>query len=129
MLTIQATCPMCDAQVVLQSTHVTLHLVAEDTGHRYGFSCPDCDIFIVRPAGPNVVDALLASDVTLSTGAIAPWEQLALAPSMLLVESLPHPEGIACPHAAPLDEADFEMFQILLEDDALIGSWLDEARA
>ncbi len=129
MLTIQATCPMCDDQVVLQPTNVTLHLVAEDTGNRYGFSCPDCDVFIVRPAGKHVVDALLAGDVILATGEIAPWEDIDLAPELLLVESLPHPEGIPCVHAAPLDEADFEMFQILLDDDAYITAWIAEATA
>jgi hypothetical protein len=129
MLTIQATCPMCDDQVVLQPVSVTLHLAAADSGNRYGFSCPDCDVFIVRPAGPTVVHALLAGDVTLATGEMAPWEQLDLAPALLLVESLPDPQGISCLHAEPLDEADFEMLQILLEDDELIADWLDEAHA
>lgn len=77
MRTIRATCPLCTGQVDLRPAQITLHIAeVPNTGeNRYGFECPRCQVFVVKPAGANAVELLLEGGVELSTAATAPWER------------------------------------------------------
>lgn len=77
MRTIRATCPLCTDEVDLTPQQVTLHLLDPEsqTGNRYGFKCPRCEVFVVKPAGRSAVELLLEGGVELSTDRVAPWER------------------------------------------------------
>lgn len=79
MKTIRATCPMCTDEVDLRPHEITLHLVdplrSEVTGNRYGFRCPSCEVFVVKPAGEHAIELLIEGGVELSTAPSAPWER------------------------------------------------------
>lgn len=78
--TIRATCPMCTDEVDLRPHEITLHLVDplradRSDGNRYGFRCPSCEVFVVKPAGEHAIELLIEGGVELSTDPRAPWEQ------------------------------------------------------
>lgn len=80
MKTIRATCPMCTEEVDLRPHEITLHLVdplraGHGDSNRYGFRCPACDVFVVKPAGEHAIELLIEGGVELSTEPRAPWEQ------------------------------------------------------
>lgn len=77
MKTIRALCPLCSDEVDLKPEDVTLHLAHPASGQRrsrYGFECPQCQVFVIKPAGDQAVDLLIEGGVELSTSAVAPWE-------------------------------------------------------
>lgn len=77
MRTIRAVCPLCTGEIDLRPAEITLHVVEIPTGppNRYGFECPDCQVFVVKPAGPAAVELLLEGGVVVATGDLAPWER------------------------------------------------------
>lgn len=95
MRTIRATCPLCTDEVDLRPGQITLHLVGSTStdGNRYGFECPRCEVFVVKPAGANAVELLLEGGVELSTSRTAPWERAPV-----------HPEGPPPGPAFTLDD-------------------------
>lgn len=116
MKTIRAICPLCTDEVDLRPADVTLHLVGGEAGHhegsRYGFECPQCEVFVIKPAGEHAVELLIEGGVELSTDHVAPWE----APP-------PHPESVRPgPKLTPDDLLDFHF---LLEQD----DWMSELYA
>lgn len=114
MKTIRATCPMCTDEVDLRPHEITLHLTdplgsQASEGNRYGFRCPACEVFVVKPAGEHAIELLIEGGVELSTSPRAPWEQ---GPS--------HPEA---PDAGPkLTHDDLLDLHLKLRDD----DWFDE---
>ena len=117
MRTIRATCPLCTDEVDLKPDQITLHLLepGSPTGNRYGFECPRCEVFVVKPAGLNAVELLLEGGVELSTAAVAPWEAR---PS--------HPED---PPAGPaLTHDDLIDLHLLLQTDDWFASLLEHVR-
>lgn len=113
MRTIRATCPLCTDEVELRPAQITLHLADGDAPgrSRYGFECPHCRIFVVKPAGTNAVELLLEGGVELSTAVMAPWES----PST-------HPEDP--PGGAPFTRDDLLEFHRLLDS----PDWFSELR-
>lgn len=117
MKTIRATCPLCSDEVDLQPTEITLHLVdpiihPQADSSRYGFECPRCEVFVVKPAGQHAVELLIEGGVQLSTEPVAPWEA---APT--------HPED---PPAGPeLTHDDLLDLHLLLQR----PDWFDRLRA
>jgi hypothetical protein len=83
--TIRATCPMCTDEVDLRPQEITLHLVdplralATD-GNRYGFRCPSCEVFVVKPAGEHAIELLIEGGVELSTALDPPWDDAPVHP-------------------------------------------------
>ncbi|MBW3618950.1 MAG: hypothetical protein KY461_01785 [Actinobacteria bacterium] len=114
MKTIRATCPMCTDEVDLQPQEITLHLVdplrsVDGDRNRYGFRCPTCEVFVVKPAGEHAIELLIEGGVELSTAEHPPWE-----------EGPAHPED---PPAGPPFTADDVLdLHLKLQDPA----WLDE---
>lgn len=110
MKTIRATCPLCSDEVDLRPHEITLHLVdpvlAPDAdGSRYGFECPQCEVFVVKPAGQHAVELLIEGGVELCTDPVAPWDrQLAT----------PHPESP--PEGPPLTYDDLLDLHLALRD-------------
>ncbi len=117
MKTIRATCPMCTDEVDLRPHEITLHLVdpirsdAVD-GNRYGFQCPSCEVFVVKPAGEHAVELLLEGGVELSTDTHAPWER-----------GPRHPEDPAGGPAFTADDL-LDLHQKLASDD-----WFEELQS
>lgn len=111
MRTIRAVCPLCSDEVDLQPGQITLHVARIETGApRYGFECPQCAVFVVKPAGTTAVELLLEGGVELSTSPVPPWEDVAPG----------HPESP--PAGSPLTPRDLLRFDQLLERD----DWFDE---
>ena len=117
MRTIRATCPLCTDEVDLTPEEITLHLIepGSPSGNRYGFQCPQCEVFVVKPAGLNAVELLLEGGVELSTAPVAPWE------------SRPrHPED---PPAGPeLTNDDLIDLHLLLQTDDWFDQLLEHVR-
>lgn len=118
MKTIRAICPLCTDEVDLSPQDVTLHVVTDEVaphghdGSRYGFECPHCEVFVIKPAGQQAVELLLEGGVELSTGDVAPWEA-----------QPPHPEqAVAGPS---LDHDDLLDFHLLLQQD----DWFEDVVA
>lgn len=111
MRTIRAVCPLCSDEVDLRPAQITLHVARIETGApRYGFECPQCAVFVVKPAGTTAVELLLEGGVELSTAPRAPWDH-----------TVPgHPESP--PAGAPFTPRDLLRFDQLLERD----DWFDE---
>ncbi len=66
MPTIRATCGDC-GDVELTTADVTVRVCLEDNSGSYLFRCPACNMAVVKPAEPRIVDLLVASGVELST--------------------------------------------------------------
>jgi hypothetical protein len=114
MRTIRATCPLCTDEVDLRPGQITLHLVDQQSdasyhGSRYGFECPTCEVFVVKPAGANAVELLLEGGVSLSTDTVAPWEK-----------AKAHPENP--PAGAPFTADDVLDLHLLLQSE----HWFDD---
>lgn len=112
MRTIRAVCPFCTDEVDLRPRQITLHVAQIPTGapNRYGFQCPQCDVFVVKHAGATAVELLLEGGVELSTGTVAPWER----------PTARHPED---PPAGPaFTREDLLRLHDLLEQD----DWFDQ---
>ena len=80
MTTIRATCPQCTDEVDLRPHEITLHIVdpiltPAVEGGRYGFECPSCTRFVVRPAGEHAIALLVEGGVEICTDPVAPWDQ------------------------------------------------------
>ena len=109
MTRIRATCPRCTDEVDLRPHEVTLHIVdpvltpGEHHGS-YGFDCPSCDNFVVRPAGEHAISLLIEGGVEICTDALPPWEQRT-AP--------PHPESP--PGGPPLTHDDLLDLHLALQ--------------
>lgn len=108
MRQIRAVCPLCTDEVDLRPAAITLHVSSDASGgpHRYGFECPHCEVFVVKPAGSTAIRLLLEGGVELSTTDVAPWER---APSG-------HPEDP--PGGAPFTPDDvLQLHELLASDD------------
>lgn len=101
MPTIRATCGDC-GDVELTTADVTVRVCLEDNSGSYLFRCPTCQMTVVKPAEPRIVDLLVASGVELST-----WQ---------LPAELYEPRA-----GAPLTHDDLLDFHHLLDDEA----WFD----
>jgi hypothetical protein len=66
MPTIRATCSDC-GDVELTTADVRVRVCIEDNSGSYLFRCPACQMAVVKPAEPRIVDLLVASGVELST--------------------------------------------------------------
>ena len=66
MPTIRATCSDC-GDVELTTADVRVRVCIEDNSGSYLFRCPTCQMAVVKPAEPRIVDLLVASGVELST--------------------------------------------------------------
>jgi hypothetical protein len=122
MRTIRATCPLCSDQVDLQPSEVTLHLVEplSQTRNRYGFRCPSCEVFVVKPAGTIAVELLLEGGVEVDSDEIAPWER---EQATATLEGPAHPEDPPTgPAFTPDDILDLHA---LLERDDWFAQLLD----
>lgn len=126
MSTIRVTCLLCDHPVDVAVSHVVLHLEGTTASavNRYGFSCPTCNVYVVRRASDAIVTALLSTDVQVSTGALPPWES-GERPGIVLVDAGSNVEQLARPDAPPITEADVLLFRKALEDDGIMAAWLN----
>jgi len=106
--TIRATCGQC-GDVELTTADVRVRVCIEDNQGSYLFRCPACQMAVVKPAEPRIVDLLVASGVELST-----WTM----PAELREE---RPTGPAITHDDLLD------FHLLLEADG--DPWFAEVEA
>lgn len=105
MPNVRVTCLLCDHTIEVAAADVVLHLGApgQTPLDRYGFTCTQCDAFVVRRASRRVVEALVGTwEVQIATGAVPPWEQ----------------------SAPPIDEADVLLFRAALADDAVLAAWV-----
>jgi predicted RNA-binding Zn-ribbon protein involved in translation (DUF1610 family) len=62
MTTIKATCPDC-GEVDLTADDILLRIGSMREKNTYGFSCPDCDRFVEKPADDRIVRLLLSGGV------------------------------------------------------------------
>jgi hypothetical protein len=62
MTTIKATCPGC-GEVDLTADDILLRIGATRGVNTYGFSCPNCGIFVEKPADERVIRLLLSGGV------------------------------------------------------------------
>lgn len=68
MATIRAVCTDCGDEVDLQPRQITL-VVAEDVATEapsagsYGFTCPECERYVVKPADERAIGLLMAGGV------------------------------------------------------------------
>jgi hypothetical protein len=53
--------------VELTTADVRVRICMEDSQGEYHFRCPTCQMSVVKPAEPRIVDLLVASGVELST--------------------------------------------------------------
>ena len=102
MPTIRATCADC-GDVELTTSDVRVRVCMEDNSGSYLFRCPACNMAVVKPAEPRIVDLLVASGVELST-----WQ---------LPDELYEPRV-----GAPLNHDDLLDFHHLLDSD----DWFDQ---
>jgi hypothetical protein len=122
MRTIRATCPLCSDQVDLQPDEVTLHLVdaASQTRNRYGFRCPSCEVFVVKPAGTVAVELLLEGGVLVTEAEVAPWETELVGGELAVPAAPPHPEDPPTGPAFTPDDV-LDLHALLQRDD-----WFDQ---
>ncbi|MDX1619432.1 MAG: hypothetical protein R3320_00475 [Nitriliruptorales bacterium] len=109
MKTIRATCPLCTQEVDLRPHEITLHIVDAahapiTDGSRYGFACPHCEVFVVKPAGQHAIELLIEGGVELCTEPVAPWEH---------TSHTPHPESP--PDGPPLTHDDLLDLHLALQ--------------
>ncbi|HEX2382326.1 MAG TPA: hypothetical protein VHI95_06795 [Acidimicrobiales bacterium] len=62
MATIRATCGDC-GDVELTTADVRVRVCVDDNAGSYHFRCPSCQMAVVKPAEPRIVDLLAASGV------------------------------------------------------------------
>jgi hypothetical protein len=62
MATIRATCSDC-GDVELTTADVRVRVCLDDNSGSYQFRCPFCEMSVVKPAEPRIVDLLAASGV------------------------------------------------------------------
>jgi hypothetical protein len=102
MATIRATCAEC-GDVELTTADVRVRVCLEDNAGTYNFRCPHCQMAVVKPAEPRIVDLLAASGVEVSM-----WRL---------------PAELYEAHSGPrIDHDDLLDFHELIESDA----WFDE---
>ena len=65
MATIRATCSDC-GDVELTTADVRVRVCLDDNAGSYHFRCPLCQMAVVKPAEPRIVDLLAASGVEVS---------------------------------------------------------------
>ena len=65
MATIRATCGDC-GDVELTTADVRVRVCLDDNAGSYHFRCPQCQMAVVKPAEPRIVDLLAASGVEVS---------------------------------------------------------------
>jgi hypothetical protein len=66
MATIRATCHHC-GDVEMTTADVWVRICADDNAGTYSFRCPLCEVVVIKPAEPHIVDLLVASGVAWST--------------------------------------------------------------
>ena len=62
MTTIKANCPKC-GEIDLTADDILLRIGSVKTSNTYGFSCPDCNEFVEKPADERIVRLLLSGGV------------------------------------------------------------------
>lgn len=65
MATIRATCGDC-GDVELTTADVRVRVCLDDNAGSYHFRCPQCEMAVVKPAEPRIVDLLAGSGVEVS---------------------------------------------------------------
>jgi hypothetical protein len=105
MATIRATCGDC-GDVELATADVRVRVCLDDNAGSYHFRCPQCEMAVVKPAEPRIVDLLAASGVEVSM-----WRL---------------PAELREPRFGPrIEHDDLLDFHVLLESDG----WFDELMA
>jgi hypothetical protein len=105
MATIRATCGDC-GDVELTTADVRVRVCLDDNAGSYHFRCPHCEMAVVKPAEPRIVDLLAASGVEVSM-----WRL---------------PAELREPRFGPrIDHDDLLDFHELLESDG----WFDDLKA
>ncbi len=66
MATIRASCADC-GDVELTTRDVEVRVCTDDNQGTYSFRCPSCEIVVVKPADPRIVELLVATGVRLAT--------------------------------------------------------------
>ncbi len=66
MATIRASCGDC-GDVELTTRDVQVRVCTHDNEGTYSFRCPRCELVVVKPAEPRIIELLVASGVHLST--------------------------------------------------------------
>lgn len=123
MPTVRATCLLCDHAVHVPVSGVLLHRRrAIDVQGRYGFTCPSCDVFVVRHANAAVVDALLAADAPTAIGDLPPWEDVERSTVDTLTAPLTTRSGSDLP---PISALEVRLFAAALDDEEL-AAWLSD---
>lgn len=69
MATIRASCPDCGG-VEFTTQDVTVRISAPDGSGTYSFTCPGCAVTVVKAAETRTIDLLLASGVSIDSGAV-----------------------------------------------------------
>ncbi|HWL65532.1 MAG TPA: hypothetical protein VNP73_06110 [Actinomycetota bacterium] len=62
MTTIKANCPKC-GEIDLTADDILLRIGSVKESNTYGFSCPDCNEFVEKPADERIVRLLLSGGV------------------------------------------------------------------
>lgn len=125
MSTVRVSCLLCEHPVEVPAGQVVLHLQGSgpDATNRYGFTCPGCSVFVVRQANGEVIEALLATDVEVGTGALPPWEA-GDRPGLVLSDAGADTGQLARSTARAITAADVLLFRKALEDDSIMAAWL-----
>ncbi len=67
MATIRASCPDC-GDVEFTTRDVQVRVSAPDGSGTYAFSCPGCEVTVVKAAESRTIDLLVASGVAMAPG-------------------------------------------------------------
>jgi hypothetical protein len=119
---------VCEDAVHVPVSSVVLHRRrALDIQGRYGFTCPRCDVFVVRHANAAVVDALLAADAPAAVGDLPPWEHgdgaTGTTARAVTKDGVATRPGEDLP---PLTASEVERFAAAITDDAELAAWLTD---
>lgn len=120
MATIRAVCTDCGDEVDLQPREITLVVAEEEaapppTAGSYGFTCPECDRYVVKPADQRAIGLLIAGGVEPSRVGSGVGVKTSTRPR--------HPESP--PDGPAITYDDLIDFHYRLEDD----SWFSELLA
>lgn len=104
MATIRASCGAC-GDVQLTTRDVNVRVCTSNEQGEYRFTCPVCDMVVVKPAEPRTIDLLVAAGVEMTT-----W-------------ALPR-EMFECRSGDPITHDDLIDFHALLADDQALHAAL-----
>lgn len=120
MATIRAVCTDCGDEVDLQPREITLVVAEEEAAPppaagSYGFTCPECDRYVVKPADERAIGLLIAGGVEPSRVGSGVGVKTTVRPR--------HPESP--PDGPEITHDDLIDFHFLLEGD----DWFSELLA